>query len=372
MKKTIGLLKKLLAIESVSGHEAKIQQFIFSYLADLGVKPFWVGKNLVVKISGLNHCKALIFDAHVDTVEPGSFHQWRRPPFEGYLDDCKMYGLGASDEKAGVVSLLLLASQLQKQKPACDIWLAFVVKEEVDGSGSREFVDWFTQNQIQLYQSVAAILLEPTGLTVVEIGHRGNVFIKLITKGDGGHASQPHKIKNNAVLMMLEVLKKLEKLKWDNFEDKILGKPSIGLGTSISAGNIDTPNKFADQCVATLDIRTTPKLHHQVLKILQGYLTEGRVICEYLYPPVGFGLTNRNDPIVHSIKLVKPKIKIDYSQSSNDMCFFTQHHIPAIVFGPGESKCMHQPNEYCKIEKVDQAVALFVKLLERWATNESR
>ena len=139
------LLKKLIEIPSVSGGEKKIQKFIYKWLSDVGLNPEWCGDNLAVKIAGEDSTKCMIFNAHVDTVVVGGLKQWKYPPFSGKVVGGKIFGLGASDEKAGVAALMLLGKQLLKEKPACDVWLVFVVKEEVDGSGTRDFLKWFVR-----------------------------------------------------------------------------------------------------------------------------------------------------------------------------------------------------------------------------------
>src|SRR3989338_2018420 len=133
----INLIQKLIEIKSVSGSESEIQKFIFNYLINLGLKPAWKQGNVWVKIKGKDGTKALIFNAHVDTVTTGEIKAWQVYPWAGKIKGNKIYGLGASDEKAGVAALLLLAGKLVKNQPIVDVWLMFVVNEEVDGSGTK-------------------------------------------------------------------------------------------------------------------------------------------------------------------------------------------------------------------------------------------
>ena len=149
------LLKQLISIESVSGNESAIQEFIKAYLVTLGFSPTSYKGNVMVKISGQDTHKALIFNAHVDTVAVGEISSWEYNPFKGIVEDDKVYGLGASDEKATIAVMLHLAEILVKQPPAVDVWLHFVVKEEVDGSGTKDCLEWFTEHERRHYQEVA-------------------------------------------------------------------------------------------------------------------------------------------------------------------------------------------------------------------------
>ena len=103
----IKLIKKLIQIPSIFGGEAKIQKFIASYLSQMKYQPIILGRNLLIHIPGYDSHNAILFNAHVDTVSEGELSKWKYPPFSGKVVGGRIYGLGASDEKAGVSSLLL-------------------------------------------------------------------------------------------------------------------------------------------------------------------------------------------------------------------------------------------------------------------------
>lgn len=48
--------------------------------------------------------KSLIFNGHVDVVPTGPLEMWTTPPFEPSIRDGRLYGRGAGDMKAGIVS----------------------------------------------------------------------------------------------------------------------------------------------------------------------------------------------------------------------------------------------------------------------------
>ena len=362
----INLIQKLIQIKSVSGSESEIQKFIFNYLVKLGLKPAWKQGNVWVKIKGKDGAKALIFNAHVDTVHPGEIKNWSNLPWSGTIKNNKIYGLGASDEKGGVAALLLLAGKLVKNQPEVDTWLMFVVNEEVDGSGTKKSLKFLPYKS---YQKLAAVLVEPTGLESVEIGHKGNVFVKLTVRGDSGHGSEPEKIKVNAVLVMSQILLKLERLAaiWrQKYSDPVLGKPTMGIGTSIKAGNPQTPNKFSDECSATLDVRTIPEMHDQVLADINNWLKVFPVKVSFCYPPAPLGLTEKKEDIVKVLLALKSGLKVTTSSGSTDQCWFTQAKIPAIIFGPGEENQAHRSNEWCYLNKIDEAVKIYTALIPKW------
>ncbi|MBU1085319.1 MAG: M20/M25/M40 family metallo-hydrolase [Candidatus Beckwithbacteria bacterium] len=363
------LLKKLIEIKSYSGEEKKIQEYILGWFEKVGLKSFWQGENVVVKVSGEDSSKALIFNAHVDTVNAGDLVLWKTNPFKAVVKQGKIYGSGASDEKAGVASLMLLGEELVKQKPAVDVWLTFVVKEEVDGSGTKSFLDWFvSEGYINEYIDISGVLVEPTGLKEIELGHKGNVFVKITTKGKSGHGSKPVSKSDHAVWKMVSVMKKLEGLavEWqEDFKDPVLGEPSMAIPTFIKSGSEKSPNKIGGLCKITVDIRTTPKCHHQVIEKIKQEL-KGLAEVELMAEPGYWEVTDKKEKIVGVATKIVPRAKLTVADWSNDMCFFTLLNIPAVVVGPGEKECAHQANEYCYLSKIPQAVKIYGNLIQKW------
>lgn len=360
------LLKKLVSISSISGHESKLISYLSQYLSKLGFKPILLNGNLILHIKSEQQKNALIFNCHVDTVNPGDEKLWTEGPYSGKTKNGKLFGLGASDEKAAVATLLLIAEKFKNKIPKCDIWLTFVIKEELDGSGTKKFVDWFSQTQ--KYKNVAAVLGEPTDLLQIQIAHKGNMFIKITTKGDSGHGSEPEKLTKHAFKNMISIIQKIENLSkdWENqYFDNLLGKPTIGL-TSLNGGNMASPNKFPDSCIATFDVRTTPTLHAKAYELLKQHLENEDCIIELLYDPAPYGYTEITSGIVKIAKKIT-KAKVGVSSSSNDLCFFTQNNIPGIVYGPGKHSAIHKPNEYCEIVNIKHCFSHYSEFIDSFS-----
>lgn len=362
------LISDLIKIKSLSGKEEKLTEFLIKYLTKKGFQPISQDKNVLLHFKGKNSNEATIFNAHTDTVSPGNLSSWKYPPFgseSGVSIGNKYYGLGASDDKAGIAALVLLAENLVKQKPAKDVWVIFVSKEEVDGSGTKNFIKWFIDNGwLKKYKKISAVICEPTGLKEIKIGHRGNIFVKITIDGDGGHGSKPEEIKLNSIMEAYKVIRKLNRIVkiWAlKYRHPILGKPTLAI-TTISGGNQSSPNKFADSCTLTLDIRTTPEMHSAVIDLLKEALKDFGVSVELFYKPTPFGYTDPNQEIIIAAeKLTGAKITINIG--SNDLCFFTELNIPGIIFGPGEHTTIHKVDEYCDLVKIKKAAEIYTQLV---------
>lgn len=369
------LIQQLIAIKSISGQEQAISEFVFSWLKKQAeIKAIKIGNgNIAFCIEGENRNKAMIFNAHLDTVSPGNFSDWKFPPYglkSGMVKNRKIYGLGASDEKAGVAALMLLAKKLIKEKPPVDVWLTFVVNEEIDGAGTKEVMKYFDkQGMFKQYKSVAGVICEPTGLSEIQIAHKGNVFLRLDVKGDAGHGSEPEKVKINAISELNKIIQKVIRIgeKWQRaYSDDILGIPTVSL-TGFQAGDINVPNSFPSKAVATFDIRTVPVMHNKVVPEIKRLLKAEDVAVSTIGDPAPPGLTSKNDAIVLALKKVCPKAKIASTSGSTDMCFFSEKGIPAVIFGPGEIDVVHKPNEHCYLRKIDDSVEIYDQLITEWA-----
>ncbi len=82
--------------------------------------------------------RSLMLQGHVDVVPEGAADLWTTPPFEPSVRDGRMYGRGAGDMKAGLVSIAMALTALRRAglQPAAEVQLAAVVEEECTGNGA--------------------------------------------------------------------------------------------------------------------------------------------------------------------------------------------------------------------------------------------
>ena len=148
--------------------------------------------------------KPVLLLGHMDVVpiEPGTEHNWAKPPFSGAIADGFIWGRGAIDNKSAVAGTLeaielLLGAGFQ---PKRTIYLAFGHDEEVGGTrGARHVAEVLRARGVRfelaldeggvvgdgLLQGVAA----PTAL--VGIAEKGFASDELRVAGVGGHSSLP-------------------------------------------------------------------------------------------------------------------------------------------------------------------------------------
>lgn len=375
------LLKDLIKTKSLSGEEEGIRDFISTWFEKKGIEAHLQGESLFVHFEGEDRSRAFIFNSHMDTVGPGD-KKWRTDPWKPTWDGNRLIGLGASDMKSGMAASMLLAEQIDKLGiPPVDMWFTYVVREEEDGSGSENFVKWFAQRgYTRKYQDMAAIFTEPTNLTLIEHGHRGNFFLRVSAKGDSAHASRPDLLKGRtSVRKIIKFSDRFQEQvsRWKTRYPSRFFKPSITVGEmtsmkanlKVSDGQIttDSPNKFPDVCVATFDLRTTPETHDMLYKKVVKLGKRLDVRVTNLYPPAPAGFTDPSEKIVATAHHIVKGSKVDVALGSADLGFLLAKGIKGIIFGPGVKHQEHRTNEYTLPAQIPQAVEIYRQIMEAWA-----
>ncbi len=364
----IQILSDIVKIPSFSGEEEKLAQYLYDFCVKQNLPVEKQDENIVIKfLTGSKKC--LIFDAHIDTVRSGNLKLWEYPPYgaeSGVLKNGKMYGLGTSDNKSGVVSLLALSLGFIKAKPPIDLFFVFSTKEETDSLGATLFVAYFNKKHKAKYKEIAAVVVEPTDLAYIELGYRSTAFVEITTYGDSGHGARPEEIKQNAIANMINVIEKINNLETrlkSKAYDKILGYPTLTL-TSIKSLE-GSYNQIPSQCNSVWDVRVTPKIERKLLPIFKRVLGK-EVKVELIKSPRGCIKVNPNERIVKIFKKIMPNLKTQSAKGANNSGYFVREGIPAITFGPGLKSTIHKENEYANIDNIYKAKDIYLKLIENY------
>ena len=164
---TIDLLQHLIQIQTVDppGNEMEAAQYVAKVLKkeNIDFEIFDLGQgraNLIARLRGTGRRPSLVYSAHFDTI-PVNKEQWTVPPFEGLIQDGRVYGRGATDMKSGMASMITAAIELKRKELRLqgDLVLAFTAAENSSGLGARRMVD-----SGELDNAGAMIISEPTSL----------------------------------------------------------------------------------------------------------------------------------------------------------------------------------------------------------------
>ena len=132
--------------------------------------------------------RSLMLQGHVDVVPEGAADLWTTPPFEPAVRDGRMYGRGAGDMKAGLVSIAMALTALRRAgvQPAAEVQLAAVIEEECTGNGALAVMH-------ALPKPDACLIPEPgPGHPALYIAEVGVVWAWVTVTGRPAHVREMH------------------------------------------------------------------------------------------------------------------------------------------------------------------------------------
>lgn len=370
MREVIDLTRDLISIPSVSGNEKEALEYSGEWMKRSGIQ--LIEQNDVytcgvVPARGPAIAKrALIMCGHVDTVSPGEVSDWRRSPWESYVEGERLYGLGVGDMKAGVAIQLMLAKEAITKGLDYDLWVSLVANEEVDGTGARAFTDYFARNH--QYTEANCIIAEPTDNERIEIGHRGNRFVEFVFRGEAGHASQEDNYGISAIPPSVTFLEKIAQIRHDMHErytDVRLGRTSF-TPTRLGGSETYSINKTSDKTTVSVDVRTTPQLDDE-FEVWVNTVAE-EYGCEWRYEggSVPSALCADDAAILSAAKKATGLSTIVISPGATDQAFFQAKGIDTVVYGPGDFDLAHTTNESASLKKIEAAYGQYERIIDTY------
>jgi acetylornithine deacetylase len=163
------------------------------------------------KLKGAGKGKSLILNGHYDVVSPGELENWHHDPFEGVIEDNRIYGRGACDMKGGIAAMIKAVEFIQRAGVTLngDITMESVPDEEGSLMGTLACCQ-------KGVKADAAIIPEPTDFNTL-VAMRGYLAGKITVLGRAGHAeiTQPHWKEGgavNAISKAVRIIQALEDL----------------------------------------------------------------------------------------------------------------------------------------------------------------
>lgn len=207
----VALAAELLSIESTSGSESGVVDFVSKWLVARG----W-NVNLQEVTRGRANVWAsrsgggVTLSTHLDTV----------PPYiQPTLDGDKLRGRGACDAK-GIAAAMLVAAERLAERNEHRVDLLFVVGEEKNSDGAR------AANRLKP-NSRFLVNGEPTESKLAS-GAKGSQRVMIRTRGRAAHSAYPQ-LGESALRPMLKLLPTIEQI--DLPTDDVLGQTTVNIGT---------------------------------------------------------------------------------------------------------------------------------------------
>lgn len=326
MKSILKLYNDILSIDSTSGQELELGEWLYEHLEAPEKKMMEVGDGTVNVLLTWGKPK-IVYCSHMDTVPP-----YIMPS----IDQRCAYGRGTCDAKGQIVALYAACKKLESMGK--DGFALLILSGEETGSWGAKAFDKTGISADYL------LIGEPTENYPVSAS-KGTKSFTLKFKGEAFHSGYPE-YGRSAVEMFVDFMNSLRSHRFPM--DEILGETSynVGLLRSDNSQNILSPElscrlyfrtTFASDCAVTQWVMDqasdvveiiqrggdTPSMYH----VPEGY--EGR--------SVAFGSD-------------APHLK---------------NFAHKIICGPGSITCAHRDNEHLDLEELSRAIEIYVDIFDK-------
>ena len=363
------LAQELVRFDTVNppGNEAACAEHIGAILEEAGFQVSFhllaEGRpSLIARIGGLPDKPALCLTGHTDVVPLGAA-EWSFDPFGGEIDRGKLLGRGSTDMKGGVAAIVSAAVALAgKLERTPGIEIVITADEETGTNGARMLAE-----QRLLGRAGAMVVAEPTS-NALWLGHKGVLRFEGLARGVTAHASMPE-AGDNAIYKAVRAIEALQAFDFGVAAHPYLGSPTLNVGWVRGGMNV---NSVPDRASFGVDIRVTPALDLPALKERLRE-TVGRGI------EVSFGTeaesvwTEPDEAWILELRemLAAPGgsvAEIGAAPYFTDAASLREGYgaIPTIILGPGEPRMAHQTDEFCYVERIEEAAELYTAIIRRW------
>ena len=329
----VDLLRTLIDIESVSGHEAVIADAVEQALRPYAHLEVIRDGNVVIARTNLGRSERVVIAGHLDTVPiADNVPSWVTDEDGQSI----VWGRGSCDMKGGVAVQLSVAAAVSE--PARDItWLFYdneEVEEELNGLNriAREHPDYLAGD--------FAVLCEPTNAGI-EGGCQGTMRLMVELTGVAAHSARAW-MGHNAIHDAGAVLTRLAAYQPQQVEVDGLtyreGLNAVKINGGI-AGNV-----IPDRCEIEINYRFAPdkspeQAEAYAREVLAGYPVRVTDVAAGARP----GLDQ--PAAAEFLAAVGGTASAKFGWT--DVARFSAMGIPAVNFGPGDPSKAHADDEFC-------------------------
>jgi succinyl-diaminopimelate desuccinylase len=374
MSTAVDLLSDLIQMNTVAAGEGAGARLCASLLDQAGLRTelikFEPGREQLLATTSQDSGQApLTLTGHLDTV-PVDAENWTVDPWSAERDGDRMIGRGSSDMKSGVAAALIAVTEHAARPHRCrGVQVVLTSGEETGCEGAMQIP------RAALRTGGPLIVGEPTSNTLVP-AHKGALWLKLTASGVAAHGSSPELGDNAAVRMARAAVALHDYDSWPSEE----GFGAVTANVGLLRGGVQ-PNVVPAAAELFLDIRTVPAVDPADLRSLVAELAGKKIsVADYrVLAPVN---TSVDDPFVALVSEslsavglagnVAPPARFFTDASAlvpllaEDSVGSLSSSVPTVILGPGEPGQCHVANEWCSMQRVDMATAVYGEILDRW------
>ncbi|MFU8878258.1 MAG: ArgE/DapE family deacylase [Wenzhouxiangellaceae bacterium] len=391
----------LIRFESDQGREVAVQQHLAGMLEGMGMTTdVWeVGLDDVRRHPaygaeiereraigvlgswGSGHGRSLILNGHVDVVPPGEPDRWTVPPWRGTIRDGRVYGRGAVDMKGGLCCAIYAVRALMEAGVRLHgrVMIQPVAGEEDGGVGTLAAM-------LRGHTADAAIVLEPTEMAIAP-AQGGALSFRITIPGLAAHGA----LRSEGVdpmeyfALIHQTLRDLEarrnrRLAHPLFSDYeipfaiCVGKVRAGIWASTVAESLVLEGRYGVGIDEDCDL-ARQELEQAIFDAAAGgdeWLRDNPPVVEWWgarYMPAAI---SPDHPVVESLSgafqaATGSEAAIRGMPYGADMHLLVhQGNTPAVLFGPGDVRTAHAPDEFVPIPDLEAVTRALVLTIMRF------
>ena len=355
----IKLTQDLIKINSVTGNEKEILLFIECILSnnEINFQRIKVSENrwniFATKGSGNN---GILFSGHCDTV-PFS-NKWVRNPFGATIEEDRIFGLGASDMKSGLASII--QAFISTESSSLNGLLITVGEESGTFDVMRSAV---SSGLLSVFNQ--SIISDTSSLDVI-IEQSGLFNIEITISGMARHSRSFYNGTNpihDAAKLISRLVADFERYNNPEKTSKFGNKPILTVN-KIEGGIAN--NVIPPEITFFIDRRISPL---ENIKEVESFFSEKLLgYSNVVWKIKGKvpSVDNSNSKIAQNIiESSEKKLNLATSNGVSEIVFLVEKGIDAIFFGPGDKDKAHTSDESCSINNIISHNVIMRKLMAR-------
>lgn len=339
----------LIKINSESGNENKVADFIIDYLKRIGVKVFKDNfGNVIAKTRGRG--EPVILCAHMDTVWPGKDI---KPMIKNGIIKSDGRTILGADDKAGIASILYAIKSLEgkKNRPT---ELVFTVKEEIGCVGAKN-LDY---KNLRAKKAIVIDSSSPCGcITLVSpniFSFSGKIFGKM------AHSRSPEE-GISAINCFAEFIKNFKPGRVDRFCVSNIGVVTGGEGSNVICDDI-----FFKGEIRAINEKKIEKEIMRLKKILKKSCQKfaAKFKLEKVQEVKGYHYEKKDELVKFvSLGIERAGLKLTFEKrmGATDANVFCEKGIKALSIGHGRKNC-HSVKENITIKNLAKTTKIILEL----------
>lgn len=400
-------IQRLVRIESWGGNETPAQELMSELMSDAGLDlDVWEidlaevqahphcsweierGRALGVvgSLPGRGDGRSLILNGHVDVVPSGEAGLWTHPAFAAVVRDGRIYGRGALDMKGPLLAGLFALRAIRDAGVVLNgtVHLQSVVGEEDGGLGTLAAV-------LRGYTADGAVVMEPTGLTVVPV-QAGCLNFRVRVPGLAAHGAMREE-GVSAFEKLFDVYRAIQELEARR-NQRLAGDPLFAryaIPFPISIGTIaggDWASSVPDHVSVEGRLGVAPGERFESARAeLEEAVSDAAARDEWLreHPPTvewwGGRFLPSQTPIDHPLTASLQAAVLDVlgrATAVEGVPFGADAGLlsavaktPAVLFGAGDIRNAHRPDEYVDIAELVQMARVLAVATMRFCGSDA-